>query len=201
MARCAERAGLADPNIANHLVIALEPDCASMAIQHQFRMQRKEQREQRQKRAIAKRGRGQVKKATSKFGPKMVECPKVHNAEPAEEMKAAGPVLDESKEDEKAEFEDDLVFRRGDKYILADLGGGTADIAVHEVLSSQSVREIARPSGGAQGSTYIDDAFVKLLERAVGKRWMEEFRITEPNKFVALLCNFRAAKRTFWSKH
>ena len=101
---------------------------------------------------------------------------------------------------DEEEEEEDLSFKRGDKYILADLGGGTADIAVHEVLSAQSVREIARPCGGAQGSSYIDDAFVSLLERALGKRWMSEFKLTEPNHFVALLCNFRSAKRSFWAK-
>ncbi len=38
--------------------------------------------------------------------------------------------------------------KTGDKYMVLDLGGGTADIAIHEVVGEAKVKEIAPPSGG-----------------------------------------------------
>ncbi len=47
--------------------------------------------------------------------------------------------------DEKQTFEGKLT--KGDRYMLLDLGGGTADITCHEVMGRGSVKEIAPPSG------------------------------------------------------
>ena len=55
------------------------------------------------------------------------------------------------------------ALKIGDKYILLDLGGGTADIACHKILGNDNVGEIHHPTGGAWGSTYIDHEFEKAL--------------------------------------
>ncbi len=62
-------------------------------------------------------------------------------------------------------------LRPGDAYILADLGGGTADICCHEIMEGHegAVQEINVPSGGPWGSTFIDDEFFKLLRKILPK--------------------------------
>ena len=42
----------------------------------------------------------------------------------------------------------DYKFEKGDKYILVDAGGGTVDVACHEILGEFGVKEILHPSGG-----------------------------------------------------
>ncbi|ETO29543.1 hypothetical protein RFI_07582 [Reticulomyxa filosa] len=88
-------------------------------------------------------------------------------------------------------------LKKGDKYILLDLGGGTADIACHKVLDETSVSQIYIPSGGAWGSTYIDEAFWGILCEIFGRETMEEFKIKYPNEFVLLKENFRQAKHSY----
>eukprot|EP00483_Globobulimina_turgida_P011169 UN11190 len=90
---------------------------------------------------------------------------------------------------------------KGDKYILVDAGGGTVDVACHEILGENGefgVKEVLHPSGGAWGSCYIDDEFVKLLKDIFGNEWIEEFKQTKPNFYTALLHNFQNAKETFY---
>lgn len=55
------------------------------------------------------------------------------------------------------------MFRKGSKYMVVDLGGGTADITVHKVESDDSLCEIHGPSGGAWGGTKVDEAFINFL--------------------------------------
>merc|ERR1711971_1507245 len=90
---------------------------------------------------------------------------------------------------------------RGEKYLLLDLGGGTADIACHEVIDDFSVREVYQPSGGAWGSTYIDRHFVRLLRDVFPRDWLNAFQSTHPAAFTTLLNNFRRAKETFFARN
>eukprot|EP01083_Nonionella_stella_P128873 390634_1 len=66
-------------------------------------------------------------------------------------------------------------FTKGNKYILVDAGGGTVDIACHEILGDYGVKEILAPSGGPWGSKFIDDQFEALLNEIFGTKWMREF--------------------------
>ncbi|ETO09642.1 hypothetical protein RFI_27739 [Reticulomyxa filosa] len=88
-------------------------------------------------------------------------------------------------------------LKKGDKYILLDLGGGTADIACHRVLDEKSVSQIYAPSGGPWGSTYIDDAFWGLLCEIFGREIMEEFKTKYSNEHVQLIENFKQAKHSY----
>ncbi|XP_052818968.1 heat shock 70 kDa protein 12B-like [Mya arenaria] len=54
-------------------------------------------------------------------------------------------------------------FPVGLRYIVADLGGGTADLAVHEVLEDHNLREIARSDGTAYGGILVDKAFQEFI--------------------------------------
>eukprot|EP01084_Bolivina_argentea_P221279 374812_1 len=65
---------------------------------------------------------------------------------------------DEYKGNEIKQQESD--FQIGDEYILIDAGGGTVDVACHQVLGRFQVKEIFHPSGGKWGSCYIDDQYI-----------------------------------------
>lgn len=62
----------------------------------------------------------------------------------------------------------DLSFKDNDRYIVLDLGGGTADIACHEIINSNiknfKTKEIHPPTGGDWGSFKIDNLFLLLIE-------------------------------------
>merc|ERR1712087_615049 len=87
---------------------------------------------------------------------------------------------------------------KGEKYILIDAGGGTCDVACHEILGDFAVQEIVCPTGGPWGSTYIDDFFIKLLHLIFNKQWLDEFKTEDPASYTELIDNFRVAKQEFW---
>ncbi|KAJ3315202.1 hypothetical protein HDU76_002254 [Blyttiomyces sp. JEL0837] len=68
-------------------------------------------------------------------------------------------------------MEDKSEFKTGDVYIVADCGGGTVDVTVHEIASAleTKVKEAIPVSGGHWGSTVIDKAFYNLLELMCGR--------------------------------
>ncbi len=50
-------------------------------------------------------------------------------------------------------------LKQGDRFMVLDCGGGTADITMHSVSEIDPVLkldELAPPSGGPFGSTYVD---------------------------------------------
>eukprot|EP01084_Bolivina_argentea_P316202 548042_1 len=98
-------------------------------------------------------------------------------------------------------IENKYSFNLGDKYILVDVGGGTADIACHEILTENDmygVKEIYHPSGGAFGASYIDDEFIHMLEKIFSKQWIDEFKIEYANIYVELIHKFRVAKESYY---
>ena len=40
-----------------------------------------------------------------------------------------------------------VPLQKGDKYILLDVGGGTCDVACHEIMGKFAIAEILHPSG------------------------------------------------------
>eukprot|EP01084_Bolivina_argentea_P021873 40658_1 len=72
----------------------------------------------------------------------------------------------------ESQMNNDYKLETGDKYILIDAGGGTVDIACHEIIGEFGVNEIYHPSGGKWGSIYIDDEFAKLLNTIFSTEWM-----------------------------
>eukprot|EP01083_Nonionella_stella_P081209 223580_1 len=91
-------------------------------------------------------------------------------------------------------------FGVGDKYILVDAGGGTVDIACHEVLGAFGVKEIVHPSGGPFGSMAIDDEYCKLLSILFSVEWMNEFKRGYPHIYLQIQQNFQAVKCTLYRK-
>ena len=102
---------------------------------------------------------------------------------------------DNKENDENKEYK---AWKKGEKYILVDAGGGTTDIACHQLLDGAGVIEILHPSGGAWGSCYIDDQYVKLLQDIFSTEWINEFKKEHPSIYTETIDNFQKAKQQFY---
>ncbi|WAQ93668.1 HS12B-like protein, partial [Mya arenaria] len=66
-------------------------------------------------------------------------------------------------------------FSEGSKFMIIDLGGGTADITVHEVQNDRTLAALAAPSGGPWGGTLVDGQLDKFLIGLFGKDVIDKF--------------------------
>lgn len=70
---------------------------------------------------------------------------------------------------QKATF---LNIKQGDKMLIADVGGGTIDIVVHEKANnnagSMEVHEVVASYGEVGGGTYVDSHFFHFLSQKIG---------------------------------
>ncbi|KAL3858584.1 hypothetical protein ACJMK2_008856 [Sinanodonta woodiana] len=83
----------------------------------------------------------------------------------------------------------------GTKYMVLDLGGGTADITMHEKLAGGKLKEIAKASGGPWGGTAVDAAFFQLITDLVGNQVMTAFQKEEMYDYMDLFREFESTKR------
>lgn len=72
------------------------------------------------------------------------------------------------------------AFSPKTKYMIVDLGGGTVDVTVREVLPDRSLKEITKASGGAWGGLHVNQRFYQFIEDLVGNKLMEKFREQHP---------------------
>ncbi|XP_065932202.1 heat shock 70 kDa protein 12A-like [Magallana gigas] len=63
----------------------------------------------------------------------------------------------------------------GAKYMVLDLGGGTADITIHQLKQDGTIAELVPASGGSWGGTCIDKAFNEFLTNLFGESVMNMF--------------------------
>ncbi|XP_060585384.1 heat shock 70 kDa protein 12A-like [Ruditapes philippinarum] len=82
------------------------------------------------------------------------------------------------------------------KYMVVDLGGGTADITVHQKMDDGSLKEIQKASGGAWGGNEVDKSYLQLLENIVQAATMNKFQREEMNDYFDLLREFETKKRS-----
>ncbi|WAR26456.1 HS12A-like protein [Mya arenaria] len=87
----------------------------------------------------------------------------------------------------------------GTQYMVIDLGGGTADISVHEKNDDGTLKEIHKASGGPWGGIYVDDNYLKFLEHILGEKVITELRTKEMTDFFDLIREFETKKRSFKS--
>ena len=83
------------------------------------------------------------------------------------------------------------------RYILADLGGGTADFCVHEVLSDENIRECYRPSGGAFGGSNVNNEFIQFLFRLFSAPVVRNFKRSRYYDYLKFQREFESSKKTF----
>ncbi|XP_061169392.1 heat shock 70 kDa protein 12A-like [Saccostrea echinata] len=84
----------------------------------------------------------------------------------------------------------------GARYLVADIGGGTADFSVHEVDEDGSLTELYRASGGPYGGIYVDEKYMKIYDIIFGKGTLEKLRIDDMEEYLTILREFENKKRS-----
>ncbi|CAF1325329.1 unnamed protein product [Adineta steineri] len=91
----------------------------------------------------------------------------------------------------------EVVLDIGTRYIVVDCGGGTVDMTVHELDNKMgTLKELYKATGGPYGSVGVDQEFEKLMSSIFGKELIEDFKIKRPAGYVDLMIAFEARKRT-----
>lgn len=88
-------------------------------------------------------------------------------------------------------------MRPGSSYIVADCGGGTIDLTVHQIEDNGRLKELCKSSGGAWGSIGVDCQFEMLLVTIFGERLIQDFINKHPVSWLELMKTFETKKRLF----
>ncbi|MCO5614123.1 hypothetical protein L7F22_068404 [Adiantum nelumboides] len=117
---------------------------------------------------------------------------------------------------------DELNVRRGDRLLVADIGGGTIDLVVHEKTEDDDkgskVQEVVPSYGKAGGGTFVDKAFFKILGEkiscldahcrqdpsvrlAIDKQWQLIKTTFQGENTDCALLSLPAGLRKAWRKH
>jgi len=88
-------------------------------------------------------------------------------------------------------------FQVGKKYIVADLGGGTVDMCVHEILEGDHLRELYRATGEYAGGTKVNKEYLKFLENLFGKKALSNLKKTHPHSYYMFLNSIEEWKCSF----
>lgn len=87
------------------------------------------------------------------------------------------------------------MTKEGTRYMVVDIGGGTADITVHEKVKGGKLRELHQATGGACGGTAVDAAFENSLTEILGQNVMKTLREKKTETFLDIFREFEIAKR------
>ncbi|CAF0792093.1 unnamed protein product [Rotaria sp. Silwood1] len=196
MREAAYQAGIASREFPEQLLIALEPEAASIYIRKLRMHQFVPDETPTFSRNTARREHGLFSSSFSdQSSPILLDPDKI----PTDQTEANLS---------NQTFE--LFLDRGTRYIVVDCGGGTVDITVHELDNKMgTLKELYKATGGPYGSVEItsfhlcillfkgvDQEFEKLMTTIFGVEIMEEFKLKRPAGYVDLMIAFEARKRT-----
>lgn len=85
----------------------------------------------------------------------------------------------------------------GVKYLVADCGGGTVDLTIHQMEENGQLKELYKATGGAWGSIGVDGQFEMTLVSMFGEQFIEDFIRKRPVSWLELMNSFEAKKRGF----
>ncbi|KAH3742608.1 heat shock 70 kDa protein 12A [Pelomyxa schiedti] len=72
------------------------------------------------------------------------------------------------------------VLPTGSKYMVIDAGGGTVDIVVHQIVGTNGVKELIKPSGGMWGSAKVnEELFRTIFEKLFGANEINQLRSSD----------------------
>ncbi|MEQ2279240.1 hypothetical protein AMECASPLE_007438 [Ameca splendens] len=83
----------------------------------------------------------------------------------------------------------------GTQYIVADCGGGTIDITVHEVLEGGALKELHKASGNDLGGQTVDRKFKQFLREIFSDGVWEEYEENYPSEVQRMLHDFTRLKQ------
>ncbi|CAC5378423.1 unnamed protein product [Mytilus coruscus] len=87
------------------------------------------------------------------------------------------------------------MSRKGSKFMIVDLGVGTADITVHEKLDGTRLKELCKASGDACGGTSVDNAFYQIFVNIFGVLVMNLLKKKYTSSYMDLFREFETVKR------
>ncbi|CAF0761148.1 unnamed protein product [Adineta ricciae] len=184
MREAAYQAGIASREFPEQLLIALEPEAASIYIRklrmHQFVPDE-----------TPAFSRNTVRRDHSLFSSTISD----HSSAILHDPEKLSIDQNELSNQQNQTFE--VFLDRGTRYIVVDCGGGTVDITVHEMDNKMgTLKELYKATGGPYGSVGVDQEFEKLMNAIFGSEIMDEFKIKRPAGYVDLMIAFEARKRT-----
>ncbi|XP_053375615.1 heat shock 70 kDa protein 12B-like [Mercenaria mercenaria] len=98
-------------------------------------------------------------------------------------------------EDQRKEMNE--LGMKGQKFLVADLGGGTADLSAVEVEENGFLKEICQPLGDPVGGQRINDAFLQVChDNFKGDGWKETFSKVTPLEMLKMEADFERKKVT-----
>ncbi|XP_052799277.1 uncharacterized protein LOC128230890 [Mya arenaria] len=97
-----------------------------------------------------------------------------------------------SEESEKARI---ALAGIGTRSMVIDLGGGTADISVHERKEDKTLKEIHKASGGPWGGIYVDENYLQWLRSIFGSESIDKLKNEAVGDYMDLLRQFETKKR------
>ncbi|XP_060080309.1 heat shock 70 kDa protein 12A-like [Ylistrum balloti] len=86
-------------------------------------------------------------------------------------------------------------YAPGTKYMLIDLGGGTVDITVREVLENRNLKEVHQATGGAWGGMEVNAQFLGFISKLVGENVLSELRLHYKADYLELERSIEMKKR------
>lgn len=171
MRAAAYKAGIGCPDFPEQLIIALEPEAASVYC-------RKLRMHQLVPEAPARVPLFRDSVPEPNNEPAVDERPDMHFLPPM-----------------RSEVIEDYLYG-GTKYMVVDCGGGTVDITVHELHDQHgTLKELHKATGGPCGSLGIDREFERLLRTIFGSDFIDQFKLKRPAAYVDLMVAFEARKR------
>jgi hypothetical protein len=189
MRQAAYMAEIASPDNPDQLLIALEPEAASIFVRRQ-RLQRllpeaEERALEQTRRAVTPEPTILVEHSMTSGGSSL-ELSGSHTLQTSFQYhRSVSPILTPTE-----------VDMAGTRYMVIDCGGGTVDITVYEMVSeSGKLKELYMATGGPYGSTGVDQDFEKLLVKIFGADFIEAFKRKRPAGWVDLLLAFESRKR------
>lgn len=103
----------------------------------------------------------------------------------------------QKQEKEECDESDLLAFRPGQKFLVLDMGGGTVDITISEVLKNGHLKEIRTASGGPWGGTMVDEEYFRFLKDLFGENVWKKFVKRCPSAKLDIESDFEIKKRNF----
>ncbi|XP_071125378.1 heat shock 70 kDa protein 12A-like [Mytilus edulis] len=83
----------------------------------------------------------------------------------------------------------------GTRYMVLDLGGGTVDVTVREVMPDRTLKEVTKASGGAWGGLYVNEEIYKFLEKIFTPKILGEFKAESTSDYLDLERSIEMVKR------
>ena len=91
-------------------------------------------------------------------------------------------------------LEDSALFNTSMTYLVVDCGGGTVDLTVHKLVEDGKLHELYKATGGAWGSVGVDHQFESLLWRIFGKEAILGYQAHCPIGWIQLMEHFESKK-------